>query len=120
MRRWITGGLVAVSLAGALLGGSGTRSQAAGTCALTPVLLDTTINQGLQSYPRLVRGKESLVRFYFGLPSCVAAGNVVQVNRAQLTVRNQSASATPLVSLVDALAPIGTTTPPQITSTVKQ
>src|SRR5438034_8917890 len=115
MRRWITGGLVAVSLAGALLGGSGTRSQAAGTCALTPVLLDTTINQGLQSYPQLVRGKETLVRFYFGLPSCAASGNAIQVNSAQLAVKNQSASGAVLSSNVAALAPIGSSTPPLIT-----
>jgi hypothetical protein len=119
MRRWIMCGLVALAVAVAFLGGSGTRSEAA-TCALTPVLLDTTINQGLQSYAQLVRGKETLVRFYFGLPTCAASGNAVQVNRAQLTIKNQSASGAVLVNGIDGLAPVGTSTPPLITSTVKQ
>jgi hypothetical protein len=120
MRRLWRGGLVAVAVAAALLGGSGMRSEAA-PCALTPVLLDTTINQGLQSYSQLVRGKETLVRFYFGLPSCAVSGNAVQVNLAQLTVKNQSATGTPaLVDHRDAIAPVGTSTPPLITSTVKQ
>src|SRR5215212_4237308 len=120
MRRWITGCLVGLAAAVALLGGSGARSEAAGPCALTPVLLDTTINQGLQSYPQLVRGKETLVRFYFGLPTCAVTGNAVQVNRSQLTVKNQSASSAVLVSGVDGLAPVGTSTAPLITSAVKQ
>jgi hypothetical protein len=121
MRRWITSGLVGVAVVAALLGGLSSRSEAAGPCALTPVLLDTTINQGLQSYSQLVRGKETLVRFYFGLPTCAVSGNAVQVNRAQLTVKNQSATNTPaLVSLLDGLAPVGTSTAPLITSPVKQ
>ena len=120
MRRWIMGGFAALAVAVAFLGGSGTRSEAAGPCALTPVLLDTTINQGLQSYTQLVRGKEALVRFYFGLPTCATSGNAVQVNRAQLTVKNQSASGAVLVNGSDGLAPVGTSTPPLITSTVKQ
>jgi hypothetical protein len=119
LRRWITSGCAGLLIAAAMLVGGGGVSQAA-ACTLSPVLLDTTINQGLQSYSQLVRGKETLVRFYFGLPSCATAGNAIQVNAAQLTVRNQSAGGAVLVSNAATLAPIGSTTPPLITSTAKQ
>ena len=49
----------AVGLAARPVGGGG------GTCDLTQLQLrDSTVNQGLGSYDRLVRGKETLVRLY--------------------------------------------------------
>ena len=123
MMRPIRSALVGMAVAVVVLTGSGApevHAAAAAPCTLTPVLLDTTVNQGLQSYPQLVRGKETLVRFYFGLPSCAVSGNAIQVNSAQLTVKNQSASGAVLLSAVQALAPIGTATPPLITGIVKQ
>lgn len=47
----------------------------AGTCSeadLVPQLREVSINQGLGSYPKLVRGKDALVRAYLTLPACAA------------------------------------------------
>jgi hypothetical protein len=106
--------------------GGGMRNVRAATLACTslaPVLQDTTVNQGLNSYPSLVRGKETLVRFYFSLPACAVAGNAIQINSAQLTVRNGATATSPLLTAaggIAALAPIGTSPAPLITSTAKQ
>ena len=55
--------------------------------ALAPVLQDVTINQGLGSYPQLVRGKDILVRFFLTRPQCAGATQMVEVSSAQLTVK---------------------------------
>jgi hypothetical protein len=117
--KWVSGFAAAAITAAVLFGGAGTSFGITTGCTLQPVLQDTLITQGLNSYPSLVRGKETLVRFYFSLPSCAVAGNAIQINDARLTVKN---GATPLSPSggIPALAPIGTSTPPLITSTVKQ
>src|SRR2546423_6076621 len=60
----------------------------AATCSLVPQLRDTTINQGLGSYPRLARGKETLVRLYMRLPSCADADDSIAMTGGTLTVLN--------------------------------
>jgi len=105
--------------AAVLFGGAGSSFGLTG-CTLQPVLQDTLVTQGLNSYPSLVRGKETLVRFYFSLPSCAVSGNAIQINDAQLTVKNGTAVLNPGGTPTPALAPIGTSTPPLITSTAKQ
>ena len=56
-------------------------------CALVPQLRDVTINQGLGSYPKLVQGKETLVRAYLSLPSCASSTNAIRIVGGALTVR---------------------------------
>src|ERR1041385_2036457 len=57
------------------------------TCDLTQLQLrDSTVNQGLGSYDRLVRGKETLVRLYFSTPSCAATDASIQITGARLDV----------------------------------
>jgi hypothetical protein len=70
--------------------GSGAEKAFAPTCVLDPEVRGFTVNQGLNSHARLVRGKETLVRFYVGLPSCadIANGAYIQVRRGELTVKN--------------------------------
>ena len=55
-------------------------------CTIAPQLRDITINQGLGSYTRLVRGKETLVRAYLSLPSCAGTGAAIRLLDGQLTV----------------------------------
>src|SRR6187549_766020 len=76
---------VGVALVGAAVLGVGRASSAATPCTLAPVLRDATVNQGLP-YPKLVRGKETLVRLYLSLPSCAASGSSIQVSGGTLTV----------------------------------
>ena len=54
--------------------------------AYAPVLQDVTINQGLGSYPQLVRGKDTLVRFFLSRPVC-AGTQMVELSSAQLTIK---------------------------------
>lgn len=116
------GAAVAVGVVLLAATGGGVHAAAA-ACSLTsgPVLLDATVSDGLNSYPSLVRGKEALVRFYFGLPSGCTSGQAIRVNSAQLTVKNGTTTLSPQTG-ISALAPIGTATPPDllITSVVKQ
>jgi uncharacterized repeat protein (TIGR01451 family) len=67
--------------------GGGTNVSAAG-CTLVPELRAFTINQGLNSYAKITRGKSAVGRFYFGLPSCADFANkaYVQIRSAELTV----------------------------------
>ena len=73
------------------------------TCALTPQLRDVTVNQGLGSYDPLVRGKETLVRFYLSMPSCAAKGASIAVTAATLAVKNGAASLATIASPVPTL-----------------
>src|SRR5438874_3249666 len=77
-RRWLRGtrplAVVAALLAALPLVAAAQPASAAGcaTGALVPVLRDVTANQGLGSYARLTRGKETLFRAYLSLPQCAA------------------------------------------------
>ena len=92
----------------ALLGGAATERAWAPTCSLVPELRAVTVNQGLASYSRLVRGKETLFRAYFGLPSCadIANGANVQLIDATLTVKHQGTGAT-LATISTSPSPLG-------------
>src|SRR5436190_11273072 len=69
----------------------GTQKVAAGgSCAVVPTLRDSAVNQGVggttpAGYGSLVRGKDTLVRFYLSNPSC---------SSSQLQVLDVSLSAT--------------------------
>ena len=88
-----------VGAALALLTGLVTAGQAFApppACDLTQLQLrDSTVNQGLGSYDRLVRGKETLVKMYFSLPSCHDNNDSIQVTGGTL---NATRSGTPLAS----------------------
>src|SRR6266545_2465888 len=52
------------------------QSESAGpSCTLTPQMREVAIDQGLPGYPRLLRGKETLLRAFFTLPSCADTTN---------------------------------------------
>jgi hypothetical protein len=83
--------IVLATVLAVLVGGAGTAF--APPCTLVPEVRGYTVNQGLNSHARIVRGKETLVRFYLGLPSCVTAtdianGAYIQIRRGELTVKN--------------------------------
>jgi CSLREA domain-containing protein len=90
--------LFGVGVAAALLAtGTGSAAKAAPpttttttttTCTLTPQLRGVTINQGLNSYLALARGKEALVRPYLSLPSCAWGVGAIQVTGGSVTVKN--------------------------------
>src|SRR5687767_13207804 len=61
-----------------------------GACAPAPQLKAVTINQGLGSYTRLIRGKSTLFRAYFGESCGVDVGASIQVETASLRVKNGS------------------------------
>src|SRR3954470_5144574 len=69
----------------------GTQTRAAGgSCAVVPTLRDSAVEQGVggttpAGYAPLVRGKDTLVRFYLSNPSC---------SSSQLQVLDASLSAT--------------------------
>src|SRR5215211_8966942 len=67
--------------------GSGAKPPPA-TCDLSQLQLRaSTVNQGLGSYDRLVRGKETLVRLYFSLPQCAtSSGQSIQITGGTLNV----------------------------------
>jgi len=87
---------------------STSSAAAAPSCSLVPVLRDVTVNQGLGSYPNLVRGKEALVRVHVSLPSCAARGNSIQLTGGSLRVSNGSAT----LATVSSPTPTPTTTFP--------
>lgn len=80
------------------------------TCTLAPVLRDKTINQGVGSYARLVRGKETLLRFYLSLPSCAPAGSSIAVKSARLTL----SGAPGLTAVVSAYSPTSSSVSPLV------
>jgi hypothetical protein len=75
------------------------------TCTLTPTLRDITVNQGLQTYSALVRGKETLVRLYLSLPSCAVSGNSVQISRVSLTMGLKDAATSAAVGTPQTFSP---------------
>jgi hypothetical protein len=92
MKRNALGALAGVLVCAAFLVGGGSAAVVAKTCPLTPTLRDITINQGLQTYSVLARGKEALVRLYLSLPSCAVSGNSVQISKVTLTVSLKDAA----------------------------
>jgi uncharacterized repeat protein (TIGR01451 family) len=92
MRFRVVLALLASAMALAASVGGGTAVSAA-TCTVAPELRAFTINQGLNSYGKLARGKSAVGRFYFGLPSCAISaglGAYVQIRSAELTVSGTS------------------------------
>ena len=78
---------LSVLLLMALLVASPSPAQAACTSdQLVPRFHDVTVNQGLESYGVLVRGKQTVVRFYLSQPSCWVSTQTLQVKSATLTV----------------------------------
>lgn len=86
------------------------HAACASTGELAPVLQDVTINQGLGSYPQLVRGKDTLVRFFLTRPQCAGSEQIVEVSSATLTVK---AGAVPVGTIA---APENDLTPPPVVS----
>src|SRR5215211_3572370 len=89
---WLAAAIVAVAGMALVGGGVGPQSASAGPTTLpacnasdlVPQLGDVTINQGVGSYAnqKLVRGKETLVRFFLNLPgivrmTCTGSINVI-------------------------------------------
>lgn len=108
--RWLWT-VAALGLGVALLfGGGGVASSAPTACTLAPVLQDATVNQGLGSYGRLVRGKETLVRLYLSLPSCASRTSSIQVTGGTLAVKSGATTLTTIQSPT----PTPTTTFPSI------
>jgi WD40-like Beta Propeller Repeat len=70
------------------------------TCNLAPSLAGVTINQGLGSYTPLVRGKDTLVRFYLSLPVNPPRGTSMAFNGGSLTVSNGATILSPTPTLL--------------------
>jgi CSLREA domain-containing protein len=107
--------LTAILAASVFVGAGGAASTAA--CDIDPQLNHVTIGQGLP-YTRLVRGKETLVRFYLSLPSsiprCGNSSRSIKITSATLTVRNGQTvlNATPIPAQAEAInAEIANTAP---------
>ena len=86
------------------------QSESAGpSCTLTPQMREVAIDQGLPGYPRLVRGKETLLRAFFTLPSCADTTNGanIMVKSATLAVKNGTSTLTPPGGIATAPAPLG-------------
>src|SRR5215203_5489773 len=99
---WLAAAVAAVAAVSIAGGSMGVQSASAGpttlgpcsASTLIPELGDVTVNQGVGSYvnQKLVRSKETLVRFFLKLPSavgttCSGSINVVNTtaNQTQLT-----------------------------------
>ncbi len=110
-RRRVAAAVVAVV---ALLGGYGTTAtvaEAQVACPLVPTLRDVSINQGLGSYPRLARGKETLVKLFLSLPACAPSGASIARTGGTLQVTAGATSATISNSTP---APTATAPPPLV------
>jgi Tol biopolymer transport system component len=70
------------------------------TCSLAPSLAGVTINQGLGSYTPLVRGKDTLVRFYLSLPANPPRGTSMAFNGGSLSVSNGATILSPTATLL--------------------
>jgi hypothetical protein len=109
------GALVVMVLLGGMLAAA--RPQTASglsnctSSELVPALREVTVNQGVGSYARRVRGKETLVKFFLSNPTTctVTSTQLLRITAATLTVNNtlqtfsgiapfQSFAATPAVS----------------------
>jgi hypothetical protein len=89
----LAGAAAVASMVGAASPGTGAP------CTPQPQLKAATINQGLGSYARLVRGKQTLVRGYFGLSCGADVGASIRVESASLRVKNGA------TTLANAIAP---------------
>jgi hypothetical protein len=104
---WAVGsflGLVGLVLATA----AQSPSAAPAPCSLVPQLRDVTINQGLGSYPTLVRGKETLVRYYLSLPACHDSNDSIELRSATFAARR---GATPIATSDAPVPPLVTPYP---------
>jgi Tol biopolymer transport system component len=82
--RLFVGGILAWMLVFGTLASAGSGAPPA--CDLTQLQLrDSTVNQGLGSYDRLVRGKETLVRLYFSMPTCADSRSSIQITGGTLS-----------------------------------
>jgi hypothetical protein len=104
MKRNALGALAGVLVCASFVAGGGSAAVAA-TCTLTPTLRDISINQGLQTYAVLARGKETLVRLYLSLPSCAVSGNSVQISKVTLTVGLKDAATSAAVGAPQSINP---------------
>src|SRR3954453_24088680 len=81
--RLLAGGSICV-MALTVRGSSGSGAKAP-ACDLTQLQLrDSTVNQGLGSYDRLVLREEKLLRLYFSLPSCAPSGAIIKITDGTL------------------------------------
>lgn len=72
---------------------TGLSAQGGGTCVVAPVVRDSGVNQGVSGtagYTPLVRGKDTVVRFYLSGPSCGTA--TFTLTRASLQLMNGTAN----------------------------
>jgi Tol biopolymer transport system component len=80
------------------------------SCGLVPQLRDVTVNQGVGSYPRLARGKETLVRFFLSTPRCADADDSVRITGGAMTVSQGTATlgtvTTPTPGIVPTFPPL--------------
>jgi hypothetical protein len=97
--------LVGAGLVSPAVLSSSTTTAAAATCALQPTLRSSTVNQGVGSYPRLVQGKEALVRLFVTLPACATSRDTIELLGASLTVSGGAGGAGTLVPPIGATAP---------------
>src|SRR3954468_1213647 len=93
MKRSVVLAAICAVITGVVLPGTQTRARGgggAGSCAVVPTLRDSAVEQGVggttpAGYAPLVRGKDTLVRFYLSNPSC---------SSSQLQILDASLSAT--------------------------
>ena len=105
-RQLIVGGVGVIAMFG-LLASAG--SGAPPSCDLTQLQLrDATINQGLGSYDRLVRGKETLVRMYLSMPSCHDNNDSIQITGGKLTASGGGATLFPAPGIDGTPSPVST------------
>ena len=95
LRRLLGSGIIACAVMFGLLASSGAGAPPAPTCNVGDLQLrSSTVNQGLGSYDRLVRGKETLVRLFLSLPQCAtSSGQSIQITGGTLRVSGGGATA---------------------------
>jgi hypothetical protein len=106
--RLILAGLALTAVIVGMTGGVG-RVGAAGTCVVAPTVRDVNVSQGVgganaAGYSPLVRGKDTLVRYYLSNPSCSSSQLQILDASVTATIKN-SANAT-----VGTVGPIATVT----------
>jgi len=93
MRRLLLVLLVAGGAVFTVLAPGGFSAQGGGTCVVAPVVRDSAVNQGVSGtagYTPLVRGKDTIVRFYLSGPSC--GTTTFQLTSATLQLKNGTAN----------------------------
>ena len=88
LRRLLGSGIIACAVMFGLLASSGSGAPPSSCNVGDLQLRSSTVNQGLGSYDRLVRGKETLVRLFLSLPSCAPSGASLQITGGTLTAKN--------------------------------